>query len=52
MWTEENNKELKKLVDEGKLLLEISNLMNKKAETVLKKARKLNLNIKIESRKE
>lgn len=52
VWTEENNKELKKLVDEGKLLLEISNLMNKKAETVLKKARKLNLNIKIESRKE
>ena len=52
VWTEENNKELKKLVDEGKLLLEISNLMNKKAETVLKKARKLNLDIKIESRKE
>lgn len=46
-WTEENTKELQMLVSEGKSLLEICSLMNKKDSTVLKKARELNLNIKI-----
>lgn len=46
-WTEENTKELQMLVSEGKSLLEICGLMNKKDSTVLKKARELNLNIKI-----
>lgn len=46
-WTEKNTKELQMLVSEGKSLLEICSLMNKKDSTVLKKARELNLNIKI-----
>ena len=52
VWTEENNKELQMLVSEGKSLLEICSLMNKKDATVLKKARELNLDIKKEEQRE
>lgn len=52
VWTEENNKELQMLVSEGKFLLEICSLMNKKDATVLKKARELNLDIKKEEQRE
>ncbi len=52
VWTEENNKELKKLVREGKSLLEICNIMNKKDGIVLKKARELNLDIKTEEQRQ
>lgn len=52
VWTEENNNELQMLVSEGKSLLEICSLMNKKDATVLKKARELNLDIKKEEQRE
>lgn len=52
VWTEENNNQLQMLVDEGKSLLEICNLMNKKDSTVIKKAKELNLNIKKDEHKE
>ena len=52
VWTDENTKELQILIGKGKSLLEICNLMNKKDVTVLKKARKLNLDIKKEERRE
>ena len=52
VWTEENNNELQMLVSEGKSLLEICSLMNKKDATVLKKARELNLDIKKEDQRE
>ena len=52
VWTEENNNELQMLVGEGKSLLEICSLMNKKDATVLKKARELNLDIKKEEQRE
>ena len=52
VWTEENNKELQMLVGEGKSLLEICSLMNKKDATVLKKTRELNLDIKKEEQRE
>lgn len=52
VWTDENNKELQMLVSEGKSLLEICSLMNKKDATVLKKARELNLDIKKEEQRE
>lgn len=52
VWTEENNKKLQMLVGEGKSLLEICSLMNKKDATVLKKARELNLDIKKEEQRE
>lgn len=45
LWTEENNKELKRLVKEGKTLLEISSIMNKNDQTVLKKAQDMKLSI-------
>ena len=45
IWTEENTKELQKLVNEGKTLLEICNLMHKKDLTILKKVKTLNLNL-------
>lgn len=48
IWTEENDKELQVLVRENKALLEICKIMNKKDTTVLKKAKKLNLDIKKE----
>lgn len=51
VWTEENNKELQRLVSEGKSLLEICNLMKKKDITVLKKAKELNLDIKKEEQR-
>lgn len=51
LWTEENNRELQMLVSEGKSLLEICSLMNKKDATVLKKARELNLDIKNEEQR-
>lgn len=52
VWTDENTEELKRLVGEGKSLLEICRLMNKKDVTVLKKARELNLDIKKEEQRE
>lgn len=52
VWTEDNTKELQRLVDKGKSLLEICSLMNKKDVTVLKKARELNLNIQMEEQRE
>ena len=52
VWTDENTKELQMLVGEGKSLLEICSLMNKKDATVLKKARELNLDIKKEEQRE
>lgn len=52
VWTEENSKKLQTLVIEGKSLLEICSLMNKKDTIVLKKARELNLDIKMENKKE
>lgn len=52
VWTDENSKELKILVGEGKTLLEICGLMNKKDAMVLKKARELNLDIKKEEKRE
>ncbi len=48
VWTEENTKELKTLVEEDKSLLEICSLMNKKDATVVKKAKELNIDIKQE----
>lgn len=51
VWTEENNKELQRLVSEGKSLLEICSLMKKKDITVLKKAKELNLDIKKEEQR-
>lgn len=52
VWTDDNNKKLQALVNEGKTLLEICNIMNKKDGTVLKKARQLKLNIKMEEQRE
>ena len=52
VWTDENTKELQMLVSEGKSLLEICSLMNKSDVTVLKKAKKLNLDIKKEEQRE
>lgn len=52
VWTEENNIELQMLISEGKSLLEICSLMNKKDATVLKKARELNLDIKKEEQRD
>lgn len=52
VWTEENSKELLMLANQGKTLLEICQIMNKKDSTVLKKARELQLDIKKENTKE
>ena len=46
VWTDNNILELKKLVSEGKTLFEISKIINKKDETISKKARELNIKIK------
>lgn len=51
IWTEENTKELKKLVKEGNTLLEIVKIMNKKDQTILKKGKELGLTIKRESQR-
>ena len=51
IWTEENTKELRKLVGEGKYLLEITKIMNKKDFTILKKAKELGLTIKRENQR-
>ena len=51
VWSDENTKKLQMLVGEGKSLLEICRLMNKKDTTVLKKARELNLDIKKEKQR-
>ena len=51
MWTADDTRKLQLLVKEGKTLLEICNLMNKKDDTVLKKARELNLDVKKEEKK-
>lgn len=51
IWTEENTKELRNLVEEGKYLLEITKIMNKKDLTILKKAKELGLTIKRENQK-
>lgn len=51
IWTEENTKELRKLVGEGKCLLEITKIMNKKDLTILKKAKELGLTIKRENQR-
>jgi len=51
IWTEENTKELRKLVEEGKYLLEITKIMNKKDLTILKKAKELGLTIKRENQR-
>ena len=51
IWTEENTKELRKLVEEGKYLLEITKIMNKKDLTIIKKAKELGLTIKRENQK-
>ena len=52
VWTEENSKELLMLANQGKTLLEICQIMNKKDSTVLKKSRELQLDIKKENTKE
>lgn len=52
VWTEENSKTLKQLTLEGKTLLEICNIMDKKDVTVLKKAKEQNLEIIQEEPKE
>lgn len=52
VWTDEDNKELQTFVEEGKSLLEICSLMNKKDTAVLKKAKELNLDIKMEEQRE
>ncbi len=52
IWTNENTKELQKLVKENRSLLEICQLMNKKDAMILKKARKLKLEIKKENARE
>ncbi len=52
IWTNENTKELQKLVKENKSLLEICQLMNKKDAMILKKARELKLEIKKENARE
>ena len=51
IWTEENTKELRNLVEEGKYLLEITKIMNKKDLTIIKKAKELGLTIKRENQK-
>ena len=51
IWTEENTKELRKLVEEGKYLLEITKIMNKKDLTIIKKAKELGLTIKRENQR-
>lgn len=51
IWTEENTKELRKLVEEGKYLLEITKIMNKKDLTIIKKSKELGLTIKRENKR-
>lgn len=46
IWTEDNNKQLIELVNQGKTLLEIVVIMNKKDQTLLKKAKELGIEIK------
>lgn len=48
IWTDENSSQLKELVSQGKSVLEIAKIMNKKDQTLLKKAREMGINIKIE----
>lgn len=45
IWTEENTKQLKKLASDGKTILEIATIMNKKDQTISKKAREFGINI-------
>lgn len=52
IWTKEDDERLQTLAQEGKTLLEICNLMNKRDITVLKKARMLNIDIKKEESRE
>lgn len=46
VWTEENSEQLRKLVNEGKTLVQIAKIMNKKDQTLSKKVKELGLKIK------
>lgn len=52
IWTDENSSQLKELASQRKSVLEIAKIMNKKDQTVLKKAREMGIEIKREESRE
>lgn len=52
IWTDENTEQLKELVSQEKSILEIAKIMNKKDQTLLKKAREMGISIKREENRE
>ena len=51
VWTEDNSRQLIILVEAGKTVLEIIKIMNKKEQTIIKKAKELGLTIKKEEQR-
>lgn len=52
IWTDENISQLKELASQGKSVLEIAKIMNKKDQTLLKKAREMGIKLKKDEIKE
>ena len=51
VWTEDNSRQLIILVEAGKTVLEIIKIMNKKEQTIIKKAKELGLTVKKEEQR-